>query len=85
MFVTVDGRSVRDMGRFRIATPVFTLVLPEGNAFGMPAGVGSAAADGYHVMLAPLPPGEHVVELGPLVSLTYRLTVVAPTVVEPGT
>jgi len=85
MEVLVDGQALGDLGRFRVATPVFTLALPEDNVFGTPAGVGSAVGDGYFIMLAPLPPVEHVVELGPLVSLTYRLTVVAPTVVEPGT
>ena len=85
MEITVDGQTLGDLGRFRMATPLFTLVLPEDNIFGTPAGVGSAVADGYFVMLAPLPPGEHVVELRSSISLTYRLTVVAPTVVEPGT
>ena len=48
--------------------------------------------DAYQVILAPLPEGRHVIEvapggppgLPPWGAVTYRLTVAAPDVVEPG-
>ena len=90
--VSVDGREVPDLERYRAASPPFALILPEGNVFGAPPGVAAAAADGYHLLLAPLPEGEHEIRVSAEVDLgddtmvfegTYRLLVAGPTVVEP--
>jgi hypothetical protein len=93
MRVTVDGEMLGDLGRFRVATPLFTLVLPEHNILTTPGGVASCVTDAYQVILAPLPEGQHVIEVTPggppgsepWGAVTYRLMVAAPTVVEPGT
>ena len=55
--VHVDGQAVPDIEAYRASSPRFTL--PEHNVLGVPAGVAYAVADGYQVMVAPLPVGEH--------------------------
>jgi hypothetical protein len=43
----------------------FSLTLPEGNLFGIDAGVYSpAVADGFYLLLAPLRPGRHTIRFG---------------------
>jgi len=92
MRVVVDGEALGDLGRFRVATPLFTLVLPERNILSTPGGVASCVTDAYQVILAPLPEGRHVIEVAPggppgrepWGAVTYRLIVAAPSVVEPG-
>lgn len=89
--VRVDGREVPNIGAYRASSPAFAVSLPEPNVLGVPAGVAVAVADGYQVMLGPLPPGDHVVvahaELTDgtvLPDEVLRLTVVAPAVGDPG-
>jgi hypothetical protein len=80
------GKAV-DAGAFRVAAPVFELVVPADNVFGAAAGTyAPATADGVYAELAPLDPGEHVVQwvVSPdrprsnstTQSTTYHLTVV---------
>jgi hypothetical protein len=57
--VRVDGVLVPEVGDFRALSPVFPVELPESNVLGAPAGDADMVADGYQLMLAPLPPGEH--------------------------
>ena len=80
--VTIDGRSLRDLSAYRAHSPTFHVTLPDGNLFGLPPGTyGPAATDGYWVMLHPLPPGEHTVEIrgvfpnGGVLDVTYHLAV----------
>lgn len=88
--VRVDGQEVPDIAAYRVSSPLFTLALPENNVLGASAGPAYAVADGYQIMLAPLPVGEH--ELMVHVELTdgtvlpdkvARITVVAPPVASP--
>jgi len=87
---SVDGAEVTDIERYRETSPMFTLVFPEDNIFGVPAGAASAVDNGYHLMLAPLPAGEHEIVAstdfgdgsGPHGG-TFRLTVVEPQTIEP--
>ena len=82
--VTVDGQAVEDLAAYRTTTPAFALMLPEPNLFGAPAGPALSVADGYQLILDALPEGEHVVTVSdPGITVTYRLTVAAPQVVEP--
>jgi hypothetical protein len=75
LLVEIDGVPVRDLERHRTRSGVFGFTLPEDNLLGGAAGscspdpdVGTcvpylAAADGFYVMLPPLPPGEHSVHI----------------------
>jgi hypothetical protein len=77
--VTVDGASV-DLSPYRAPSPLYSLVFPPDNEWGVPAGVAQSVVDGYAVMIGPLPAGEHVVEMtfpgeGGSIQVTYRLTV----------
>jgi hypothetical protein len=83
--VEVDGRSLQNLGAYRAHSPTFEITLPENNLFGAPAGTyGPAAADGYWVMLHPLPPGQHTIHIhgvfpnGGVLDVTYHLLVAHP-------
>jgi len=84
MRLTVDGQAIVNLSTYRTVTPLFTLWLPEDNLLGSDERVAGSVADGYQVMLNPLPEGEHemIIELpgpgtGQTITITYRLTVVA--------
>ena len=75
--MAVDGRPVDELGNHR---------LPTGDCFALDARLASrstikaAVADGYYVMLPPLPPGPHTIEVGARIdstslSTTYHLDV----------
>ncbi len=59
--VSLDGQDIPDIASYRAASPLFTMRLPENNVLGVPAGFMEAVADGYQVILAPLPAGDHEV------------------------
>lgn len=68
--ISVDGVSVDNLAAYRLATPrAFSYTLPENNMFEFfgidaPAGTyGGAVADGYYVMLSPLPAGAHTIDI----------------------
>lgn len=86
----IDGVPVRDVVRYRAASPPFYFgPLPENNVlqfFGVDAPAGATSlsvADGFYLMLPPLPVGNHTVKFGgtfgpPIsftVDITYHLTV----------
>ncbi len=82
---TVDGVEIRDIElRYYEESPIFSVVLPEDNVFGVSAGLFEPCADaGFYLMLAPLPPGEHTIHLtgsvpqtGISLDVTYELEVV---------
>ena len=81
--VRVNGEVVPDVEQYRAASPVFSMQLPENNILAVPAGAGLAVADGYHVVLRPLPPGTYeivvhveVIDGYALPDKTLHLTVV---------
>jgi hypothetical protein len=82
MSLTVDGVGV-DLSPYRAPSPLFTLVWPPDNLWGVPPGVARSVVDGYAVLVGPLGEGEHVVEFaspggsGSVARITYRLTVSA--------
>jgi len=59
IIVRINGELVPEIADYRVASPPFSLILPERNVLGAPAGDAVAVADGYQVILALLPPGEH--------------------------
>jgi hypothetical protein len=63
MQLTVDGQRVADLAAYRAVTPRFTLWFPEHNLMGSASRVADSVADGYQVLLRPLPVGEHLVEI----------------------
>lgn len=79
-----------DIQTYRVSSPLFTLALPDANVLGVPPGPAHAVADGYQIMLAPLPVGEHEIRVHvELVDGTVlpdkiaQITVVAPPVASP--
>jgi hypothetical protein len=90
MYLRVDGESV-ELAPYRTQTPLYTLVWPADNTAGARPGVAQSVGDGYGVMVGPLSPGEHVVEMvfangdryPPRV--TYHLTVVTGEVLPTST
>jgi hypothetical protein len=83
--VTVDGETISGIGRYRTATPLIAAILPERNILGVDSGSAWVVADGYNVLLRPLPPGEHTVIVHTetvdgivLPDKLLRLTVVEP-------
>jgi hypothetical protein len=59
--VFVDGVRVHDVSRYLVTSPLFSVVAPEGNVFGVPAGwlLYPCMDEGYYLMLTPLAPGKH--------------------------
>jgi hypothetical protein len=85
---TLDGAAIPDLERYRVRSPRFTVALPPGNRLGVEPGVAAMVSDGYWLLLAPLPPGEHLLRVGVTLpesdqqgGATYRLTVAEPTTV----
>lgn len=86
--IALDGEEVADLDQYRVTSPLFTMIFPEDNDWGVPAGVAEAVAEGYTLILKPLPVGEHELVLtveveGEPLSLTYLITVEAPYIIEP--
>lgn len=59
IIVRIDGIPVEDVYAYRASSPVFRMELPANNVLGGTPGSALAVADGYQVLLAPLPPGSH--------------------------
>jgi hypothetical protein len=81
---SVDGTAIPNLTAFRAPSPLFSFTLVANNTFGFPPeGPGRAAADGFYVMLKPLPRGAHTIVFGGDTGAfnfstlaTYNLTVV---------
>jgi hypothetical protein len=84
LHASIDGAPLSSASLFahREVSPAFHFVAAPDNPIGVPAGdSGIAFADGYYLMLAPLGPGQHVINFGGTVSsfgfsidATYTLT-----------
>lgn len=57
----VDGVSLTNISKYRIASPLFNFTLPENNNLGLDAQSTQAVSDGYWVILEPLPKGIHTI------------------------
>jgi len=82
---TLNGEPIPDLERYRVRSPLFSVALPADNRLGAEPGVAALVSDGYWLLLAPLPPGQHVLRTGVALldrdqegGTTYRLTVAAP-------
>jgi hypothetical protein len=96
--VEVDGVPVSDVAAYRSTSPQFASTLPDNNIaqyFGctdaVPDTYGPMVADGYALLLAPLPVGDHTIHIAGLViadpsdpskdvdvDVTWRITVATP-------
>src|SRR6266516_3042171 len=62
--VEIEGVPVRDLVSYRVVSPQFSFTAPDPNILGVPGGgAGTAVADGYYLMLAPLSKGGHTIRL----------------------
>ena len=82
VFADIDGVAVQSLDRYLKASPLFTFTVPPDNVLGVSAGTGQSVSNGFYLMLAPLPVGEHVVHFGGTftdfnftLDITYNLTV----------
>jgi hypothetical protein len=62
--VGIDGVDVTDLNTYRFQSSLFNLTLPENNIFGLPPGTTQAVADGFWILLEPLPAGNHEIQFG---------------------
>ena len=60
----IDGVDVTDLNSYRFQSPLFNLTLSENNIFGLPASTTQAVADGFWILLEPLPAGNHEIQFG---------------------
>jgi hypothetical protein len=70
LFAIIDGVPVKNLGGYRVESPLFEFTLPEDNLFAFfgldaPGGTTSPAVDaGVYLLLAPLSPGKHTIHVG---------------------
>jgi hypothetical protein len=60
----VDGVAIPDLERYRVQSDLFTVALPAGNWLEVEPAVTQGVAEGYWLLLAPLPVGEHELRFG---------------------
>jgi hypothetical protein len=63
-FCEIDGFTVRNIGSYRVTSPEFSFDAPTPWIFGDTGGEGVSVADGYYVMIQPLPAGAHTIHYG---------------------
>jgi hypothetical protein len=59
---TIDGKAVKNLDDYRVQSPQFSFTAPTPWIFGDTGGAGTSVADGYYLLLAPLPAGRHTIE-----------------------
>jgi hypothetical protein len=64
MFVTIDGIPVANVTAYRTTTDRFSFFAPTPWIFNKTGGNGTAVADGYYLLLKPLPAGIHTIHYG---------------------
>jgi hypothetical protein len=57
----VDGVSLSNISKYRVASPIFNLTLPANNNLGLDPQVTESVSDGYWIILEPLPKGNHTI------------------------
>jgi hypothetical protein len=84
---TIDGQAVvRDLSKFRVRSPSFTVLAPSGGILPpgqltLPGNSDSIVSDGYWMLLNPLPTGRHTIKWhaqtnsGFVVDVTYNLII----------
>lgn len=64
VFFEIDGVPINNIEAHRVESPQFTFTAPYPNILAVPGGEGTAVADGYFVLLAPLSRGNHTLHYG---------------------
>ena len=64
LFCIIDGKPVKNLEAYRVSSPQFQFTAPSPWIFGDTGGAGTAVADGYYLMLAPLSKGTHTIHYG---------------------
>jgi hypothetical protein len=83
LFATVDGRTVDTFARYRADSPLLFVRMGPDNLFGLDEGtLLRGVSDGYWLMIAPLPPGQHHLRFGGTMGdfsldISYEITVPA--------
>lgn len=82
LVLDINGVAVGHLTRLRVPSPPFVFSPVEGNVFGLHAGTGDSASDGYWALIGPLAPGTYRVHFGGSLpafefttDTTYTLTV----------
>ena len=88
MSAEVDGRSIANLGQYRVQSPLFTFTLPDNNvleSFGVnaPGGTSSpSVSDGVYLMTTPFSAGQHTIHFHAetpafhfFLDITYHLNV----------
>jgi hypothetical protein len=90
MEVTINGQPVPDVEQYRHVTPLFNILFPVNNFYGVEPGVAQSVTDGYAFIIAPPPPGDYEIKASimfeaddAVYDTTINLTVTAPQVIEP--
>ena len=63
LFLEVDGRQIKSLESYRASSPLTNITWPEHNVFGGIAGSFASVADGFYVILDPLPTGKHEIHV----------------------
>lgn len=78
----IDGVAVQNIAAYRAGSPNYYFTAPDPNVLGIAAGSGQSVADGFYLMVAPLPAGRHTIHFsatmldsGWSLDLTYYLNV----------
>lgn len=64
LFCEIDGVPMKNLGRYRFTSPQFQFTAPSPWIGGDVGGPATAVADGYYLILHPLPPGTHTIRFG---------------------
>jgi len=78
----VDGEALHHLRLYRATSPNLVFAVPPDNVLGVAADSGEMVADGYYLMLEPLPVGRHTIHFSGTIGvfnftldITYHLTV----------
>ena len=84
---SIDGKSITNFEKFRVQSPVFTISIPEDNAFDITNFTNipqKAISDGYWVEVKGLDPGEHTIEFtGGATAFSFTTHVLYHITIEP--
>ena len=62
--VSIDGKPIQNLAPLRVRTGDFSFTLPNNNIIGVSGPAwGFSSADGYYVLLTPLPAGDHIIHV----------------------